>query len=151
LKYKDPHRKREAEKYGRPIPSRELILELLEGAAKPMVFKKLCGELDLTEGVDCDALKYRLRAMERDGQILYNRRRQYIPVSKADLIPGSVIGHPDGFGFLVPDDEKGNDLFLSSKQMRQLLHGDRALASVTGVDKKGRREGVIVEVLERNT
>jgi len=151
LKYKDPHRKREAEKYGRPIPSRELILELLEGAAKPMVFKKLCGELDLTEDVDCDALKYRLRAMERDGQLLYNRRRQYIPVSKADLIPGSVIGHPDGFGFLVPDDEKGNDLFLSSKQMRQLLHGDRALASVTGVDKKGRREGAIVEVLERNT
>ncbi len=150
MKYKDPHRKRESEKYGRPIPSREFILEVLEQAKSPLVFKKVCDTLDLTEKVDCDALKFRLRAMERDGQILYNRKRQYIPVSKADLIAGRVIGHADGFGFLVPD-EGGEDLFLSGQQMRQLLHGDRALASVTGVDRKGRREGVVVEVLERNT
>ncbi len=150
MKYKDPHRKREAEKYGRPIPSREFILDVLENAESPLVFKKVCGVLDLTEEVDCDALKFRLRAMERDGQILYNRRRQYIPISKADLIAGRVIGHADGFGFLVPDDG-GDDLFLSGKQMRQLLHGDRALASVTGIDRKGRREGAVVEVLEHNT
>lgn len=150
MKYKDPHRKREAEKYGRPIPSREFILEVLENAESPLVFKKLCTALDLSEAVDCDALKYRVRAMERDGQILYNRRRQYIPISKADLIAGRVIGHADGFGFLVPD-EGGEDLFLSGKQMRQLLHGDRVLASVTGVDRRGRREGAVVEVLDRNT
>ncbi len=150
MKYKDPHRKREAEKYGRPIPSREFILEVLENAESPMVFKKVADKLDLNEDVDRDALKFRLRAMERDGQILYNRRRQYIPVSKADLIAGRVIGHADGFGFLVPD-EGGEDLFLSGKQMKQLLHGDRALASVTGIDRRGRREGAVVEVLERNT
>ncbi len=150
MKYKDPHRKREAEKYGRPIPSREFILEALENSESPLNFKKVADALDLTEEVDRDALKFRLRAMERDGQILYNRRRQYIPISKADLIAGRVIGHADGFGFLVPDEE-GDDLFLSAKQMRQLFHGDRALASVTGVDRKGRREGAIVEVLEHNT
>ena len=150
MKYKDPHRKREAKKYGRPIPSREFILEVLEKAEKPLVFIKLCETLGLSEDVDRDALKFRLRAMERDGQILYNRRRQYIPVSKADLIAGRVVGHADGFGFLIPD-EGGEDLFLSGQQMRQLLHGDRALASVTGVDRRGRREGAVVEILERNT
>ena len=150
MKYKDPHRKREAEKYGRPIPSREFILETLENADSPMGFMPLCNALDLTEDTDRDALKYRLRAMERDGQLLYNRRRQYIPVSKADLVAGRVIAHPDGFGFLVPD-EGGEDLYLSNIQMRQLLHGDRALASVIGIDRKGRREGAVVEVLEHNT
>jgi len=150
LKYQDPHRKREAEKYGRPIPSREFILEKLENADSPMGFMPLCNALDLSEDTDRDTLKYRLRAMERDGQILYNRRRQYIPVSKADLVAGRVIAHPDGFGFLVPD-EGGEDLYLSNIQMRQLLHGDRALASVIGVDRKGRREGAVVEVLEHNT
>lgn len=150
MKYKDPHRKREAEKYGRPIPSREFILEILENAHSPMGFRLLCDTLDLAEGTDRDALKFRLRAMERDGQILFNRRRQYIPVSKADLIAGRVIAHPDGFGFLVPD-EGGEDLYLSNFQMRPLLHGDRALASVIGIDHKGRREGVVVEVLEHNT
>jgi ribonuclease R len=35
--------------------------------------------------------------------------------------------------------------------MRQVMHGDRVVARVTGVDQRGRREGAIIEVLERNT
>jgi len=150
LKYKDPHQKREAKKYGRPIPSRELMLEIMEKNGKPIGFRELADKLDLSDPQDLDPMKYRLRAMERDGQILFNRSKKYIPVSKADLIAGRVQGHPDGFGFLIPDDGSA-DLFLHGKQMRKLLHGDRALASVTGTDRKGRREGAIVEVLEHNT
>jgi len=150
LKYKDPHQKREAKKYGRPIPSRELMLEVMEKNGKPIGFRELANKLDLEEPQDLDAMKYRLRAMERDGQILFNRSKKYVPVTKADLIAGRVQGHPDGFGFLIPD-EGGEDLFLHGKQMRKLLHGDRALASVTGIDRRGRREGAIVEILEHNT
>lgn len=150
LKYKDPHKAREAQKYERPIASRELILSVLADSNAPLGFAELIDHLELTEPDDKDALKYRLRAMERDGQILFNRRKQYLPVSKADLIAGRVSGHPDGFGFLIPDDGS-DDLFLHGKQMRKLMHGDRALCSVTGTDKKGRREGAVIEVLERNT
>src|SRR5579875_3389785 len=46
-------------------------------------------------------------------------------------------------------DAGGDDLYLSPAQMRQVLHGDRALASVVGVDRRGRRQGAIREVLER--
>lgn len=150
LKYKDPHKAREAQKYERPIASRELILSVLADSNAPLGFAELIDHLELTETDDQDALKYRLRAMERDGQILFNRRKQYLPVSKADLIAGRVSGHPDGFGFLIPDDGS-DDLFLHGKQMRKLMHGDRALCSITGTDKKGRREGAVIEVLERNT
>ncbi|CAA6821578.1 MAG: 3'-to-5' exoribonuclease RNase R [uncultured Thiotrichaceae bacterium] len=150
MKYKDPNRKREAEKYGRPIPSREFILDILDNAHKPLGFRQLYETLELANEEDQTALKHRLRAMERDGQLLFNRRKQYVPVTKADLVAGRIIGHPDGFGFLVPD-EGGDDLYLSSKQMRSVLHGDRALASVIGIDRKGRREGALVEVLEHNT
>lgn len=150
MKYKDPHKAREAENYERPIASRELILQVLTDSNAPLGFTDLCDQLSIEEPDLRDALKYRLRAMERDGQILFNRRKQYLPVSKADLISGRVSGHPDGFGFLIPDDAS-DDLFLHGKQMRKVMHGDRALCSVTGVDKKGRREGAIVEVLQRNT
>ena len=67
-----------------------------------------------------------------------------------DWCAGRVIGHPDGFGFLVPD-EGGDDLFLSPRQMRAVFHGDRVVVRVTGIDRRGRREGAVVEVLERNT
>jgi len=150
LKLKDPYLEREAEKYDNPIPSREVILQLLTESPHPLDFPDLATALGLSEEIDIDALRKRLRAMERDGQILFNRRRQYVPVSRADLISGRVTGHPDGFGFLIPDDGSP-DLFLHAKQMDSVMHGDRVLASVRGLDAKGRREGAVVEVLERAT
>lgn len=150
MKLKDPYLEREAEKYDNPIPSREVILQLLTASPHPLDFPSLATALGLSEEIDIDALRKRLRAMERDGQILFNRRRQYVPVSRADLISGRVMGHPDGFGFLIPDDGSP-DLFLHAKQMDSVMHGDRVLASVRGLDAKGRREGAVVEVLERAT
>src|SRR5579883_578152 len=67
---------------------------------------------------------------------------------KLDLIAGMVLANAEGYGFLRPD-EGGDDLYLSPAQMRQVLHGDRVLASVVGVDRRGRRQGAIREVLER--
>lgn len=149
-KYTDPHKAREAKKYGRPIPSREFMLEVMDKAGHPIGFNELAETLGLDDQQDLDAMKYRLRAMERDGQILFNRGKKYVPVSKADLVPGKVQGHQDGFGFLIPDDGS-DDLYLHAKQMRKVLHGDKVLASITGIDRKGRREGAIIEVLEHNT
>jgi ribonuclease R len=59
-----------------------------------------------------------------------------------------VQGHPDGYGFFIPDDGS-TDIFLDQHQMSKVLHGDRALVRVTGIDRKGRPEGSIVEVTER--
>jgi ribonuclease R len=144
----DPYAAREAQKYDNPIPSREFILQLLEDEGRPMSREAIAASLKLRDEDTLEALRRRLRAMERDGQLIFNRRREYGLVSHMNLVRGRVIGHPDGFGFLVPD-EGGDDLFLSAREMRSLLHGDRALVSITGVDRRGRREGSLVEVLER--
>ena len=144
----DPYRDREAQKYQRPIPSREYILEKLAAKDAPASFAQIAAILKLSSEQDLEALQRRLRAMERDAQLIVNRQGDYGLTRKMDLIAGRVVGHPDGFGFLVPDDG-GDDLFLSAKQMRSLLHGDRILASVVGIDRRGRREGGLVEVLER--
>jgi ribonuclease R len=144
---KDPYAKREAAKYNKPIASRELIMQVLEEAGATLDREQIAQILKIRSDEDREALRRRLRAMERDGQLIYTRRGQYGLASKMDLIRGRVIAHPDGFGFLVPD-EGGDDVFLSARQMRPLLHGDRAVVSVTGVDRRGRKEGVVVEVLE---
>jgi ribonuclease R len=147
---KDPYAQREAEKYEYPIPSRELILQLIEHAGKPMSRNDIAAAFSLESEDDQEALRRRLRAMERDGQLLFNRGQQYCLVNNRDLIVGRIIGHPDGFGFIRPDDGS-DDLFLSPREMNSLLHNDRAMVRVAGVDKKGRREGAVVEILERNT
>ncbi len=144
---KDPFQQREAQKYENPIPSREFIMQLLDDSGQPLNRTQIAALLGIEEEEQLEALRRRLRAMERDGQIIFNRRGGYGLVSKMQLIRGRVIGHPDGFGFLAPD-EGGDDLFLSAREMHSCLHGDRVLARVSGVDRRGRREGAIVEVLE---
>jgi ribonuclease R len=149
----DPHAAREAARYADPIPSREAILQFLAQAEGPMTAETLALHLDLTTPERLDALGKRLGAMLRDGQVLQNRRGGYLPAAQLDLIAGTVIANRDGFGFLRPDgapgQAAGDDLFLPPLEMRKAMHGDRVMASVSGIDRRGRREGVIVEVLER--
>ena len=144
---KDPHYEREAGKYEHPLPSREYVLETLQEKGVPLAFEELAGLLDV-KADEFDAFSRRLGAMGRDGQLMQNRRGDYLIPDKADLIRGRVEGHPDGFGFLVRDEE-GPDLFLGPKEMDKVLHGDRVMARIIGMDRRGRPEGKIVEVLER--
>ncbi len=146
----DPHLAREARKYQNPIPSREFIMETLEQEGVPMDMGALADRLSLASEDQLEALRRRLRAMQRDGQLVCNRSNNFCLVNKRDLIVGRVIGHADGFGFLRPDDG-GDDLYLPFKEMRSVFHDDRAVVRVTGLDRRNRLEAAVVEVLERNT
>ena len=143
----DPHLAREQAKYENPIPSREMILEMLESAGVPMNATQLAAHLHIDDA-EMEGFQRRLSAMEREAQIIKNRLGDICLVEKLDLIPGRVQGHPDGFGFLIPDDGS-DDLFLGPKQMQKVLDGDRAMVRAVGIDRRGRREASIVEVLER--
>jgi ribonuclease R len=146
----DPHAQREAEKYENPIPSRELILQLIQESGKPLRRQQIAQQFALESADDLEALRRRLRAMERDGQVLFNRRQKYCLSENHNSISGRVLGHPEGFGFLKPDDGS-EDLFISPREMKALMHNDRAKVRVSGIDRKGRREATVVEILERNT
>ena len=148
---KDPHAKREAAKYENPVASRELILEMLAEVDKPLNHKQICKHLHATEETEIDALRRRLRAMERDGQLMVTRKGAYGLVDKLDLVHGRVSGHRDGYGFLVTLERDEDDLYLSARQMALVFDGDEALARVSGIDSRGRKEGKIVEVLKHAT
>ena len=143
----DPEFEREKSKYEHPLPSREYILQVLAVQGAPLEFDALARLLDV-QAYELEAFQRRLGAMARDAQLMQNRRGDWLIPNKADLVRGRIVGHPDGFGFLVPE-EGGADLFLAAKEMDKVLHGDKAIARVIGVDRKGRPEGKIVEVTER--
>jgi len=146
-KVHDPFSTREAENYDNPIPSREFILELLQQNDQPLTRRSIGKLLGLSGEEQTEALRRRLRAMERDGQLHRNRKSAYGVMSKMNLVTGRIMGHQDGFGFLIPD-EGGEDLFLGQREMQIALHGDRAVARVTGIDRRGRKEGAIVEIIK---
>ena len=111
----DPFAAREAARYEQPIASRELITETLAGNDGPMDADALAERLGLAAPDRFEALSKRLSAMLRDGQLLQNRKGEYAPAERMDLIAGSVIANPDGFGFLRPDSGAGDDLFLLAR------------------------------------
>jgi ribonuclease R len=129
-------------------PSRQAILSLLEDHGKPLQRRHIVERLEVVSDNGREILRRRLRAMERDGQLVKNRRNAYGLPAKMDLVAGRVSAHRDGFGFVMPEDGE-SDLYLSPRQMKSVLHGDRVLASVIGVDSRGRREGAVREILER--
>jgi ribonuclease R len=129
------------------LPSRSAILEALADAGAPLPLPELAQRLDVAPR-DEAAFATRIAELVRLGDVLRNRKGDVCLTAKLDLVTGTVQGHPDGFGFLVPD-AGGGDLYLSSREMHKVLHGDRAAAKVVGLDRRGRPEGEIVEVLER--
>ncbi len=129
------------------IPARSAILEALQGAGVPLPEAELARLLAVPRAAR-DAFAGRLAAMQRDGQLLVNRKGELCVVAKLDLVTGAIQGHADGYGFLVPEDGSA-DIFLNAREMHKALHGDRATVRRTGVDRRGRAEGEIIEVIER--
>ncbi|MBC8949020.1 ribonuclease R [Xenorhabdus sp. TS4] len=144
---KDPFQEREAAKYESPIPSREYILDIISKHATPVSRQELAQELQLTTPEALEALRRRLRAMERDGQLVFTRRQCYALPERLDLLKGTVIGHRDGYGFLRVEGHK-EDYFLPADQMKMAIHGDVVLAQPLRPDRRGRIEVRIVRVLE---
>jgi len=147
VRARDPHLEREQSRYENPLPSREYVLDVLIEQGVPVSEQQLAQMLSIAEH-EMEPFERRLRAMERDGQIMRNRKDAICVVEKLDLIKGKVQGHPDGFGFLIRDGD-GDDLFLNAGEMSKVMHGDRVVAREGGTNARGRREGHIVEVLER--
>ncbi len=146
---KDPYYEREARKYKKPIPSREYIMKCLDALGKAVTIAELAKLFSLRGAEKNEALRNRMIAMARDGQLVENRRGTFILADKSLCIRGLVVGHKDGYGFLIPEDG-GDDIYLSARQMPRVFHGDRALVQVVSGVRR-RREGRIVNVLEHNT
>lgn len=146
----DPIAAAETDSFQHIIPSRQFLREVMEEAEEPWTLAELAEWLRLEADAAVVGLARRLNAMCRDGQLHCNRAGEYALAKKIDLVAGVIHGHPDGFGFLLPD-EDGDDLFLAKEEMRRVFHGDKVLARVKGRDRRGRLEGSIVEVTQRNT
>ena len=127
------------------------VLTTLREAGRPLTFDELAERI----GRDGKAARRRLHSqldeLLRAAEIIGNRRGEYMLRERvAQLVVGTVSGHRDGHGFVLPDDRSA-PVFLPPRQMQETMHGDRVAVRVSGQDNRGRPQGAIVEVLERNT
>jgi len=136
----------------RPQASRDqsAIPQVLQAAGRPLEFDELAQRAQRNGASARKRLTKELEELLQSGAIIRNRRDEYCLRERLSLIVGTVSAHKDGHGFLMPEDRSA-PIYLAPRQMQEAMHGDRAAVRVTGTDHRGRPEGSIVEVLERNT
>ncbi len=148
-KQKKNDRSRKGKRYRHPVPGPNELIDFLTEAGKPLKADAILDAFGLRGQRMRSLLVDRLYAMVRAGQILENRRGEYCLTAKLDLVTGKVSGHRDGFGFVVRDDGESEDIYLSAREMRPLFDGDRVAVRLIGLDRRGRAEGELVDVLAR--
>lgn len=137
---------RPADNSGIPVPSRHQIIVYLTEVARPVGFGDLCRHFGLDGDAARQAVGARVERLKRHGVVIMDRRDRLALPDRMGAFTGRVIGHPNGYGFVRPD-EGGDDLYLHHRQMRKVLHGDRVVAKLKNIDFRGRKEGVIIEVM----
>jgi len=147
--WNDPEALSEAQRYESPIPSRTLILNILEQNPQPLSHAEFVTLFNLQDPAAIEALSRRLSAMVRDSQLtaVGHNPQRYRPISEDDLFIGKIQSNTNGFGFVTLTDHP--DLFLTEREMRLVFNGDTVSARATGTDRRGRPLGRIVEVKER--
>ena len=133
------------EQYGRAIPSRNFIFELLENHPA-LDFNEIAATFKLRKNWELDALENRLNAMIRQGTIYLDQKQKLQIINEAQTFVGTVSGHPEGFGYLEMRGEPS--LFIPPHEMKKVLHGDTAEALLNGIDNRGRRIAKISKVVE---
>lgn len=128
----------------------ETIPEVLREAGRPLTLEELAARMRKSGAAAQAKLVDELEQLIQAGQLLRNRRDEYCLRERLPLIVGTISAHRDGHGFVMPDDRSA-PLYVSPRQMLEVIHGDRVAARLSGTDQRGRPEGTIVKVLERGT
>src|SRR3990167_3610799 len=83
-----------------------------------------------------------------EGKLVRLKKNHYALPDAGNCVSGKIQAHPDGFGFLIPDEKGREDIYLNRREMRRVMHGDRV---VVRIDRKrgGTTEAHVVQIVER--
>jgi ribonuclease R len=98
------------------------------------------------------SFRRQLRVLAADGSLVQIRGQRFALPGRMDVLVGELRMHPDGYGFVIPDearDRDGGDLYISPANLKDAMHGDRVAARVERRSAPQRREGKVVRIIER--
>ena len=128
------------------------ILTLLKKKIRrPMKISELSKHLGVTDAEHRE-FRNRIKEMSTQGTLVKIRGGRYGLPDEMNLITGKLHGHPNGFGFVIPEKyHDTNDVFIHRKSMNEAMHQDHVLVRVESEKEPGRPEGRVIRILQRNT
>lgn len=129
--------------------SKEKILSLMRDRTyRPLLLKELMQELGVPREERHD-LKQVVHDLVRGGEVVKIRGNRYGLPEKMNLTVGRITVHPDGYGFLIPEKEGEEDVYIGSRNLLGAMHKDKAVVRVERERGGGRFEGRVIRILER--
>jgi ribonuclease R len=126
------------------------LLKLFKDVGRPMRIAEILSRLQEGKGAK-RALKDLLRSLEDDGKIIRTKGGAYGLTESMSLVTGTLEVQRSGVGFLIPEDKRRKDIFISPNNFGDAWNGDRVVAAVIPAARKGKSpEGRIVRVLDRS-
>lgn len=129
------------------ITNQEILKFMRESVYRPLTMKELIKSFNIPLE-ERSSFRRLIRGLTSDGEIIKIKGDRFGLPEKMNLVTGVVQGHPDGYGFVIPEDG-GEDLFINPRNMREVMHGDRVICRAESAQKGGKKEGTIVRILER--
>ncbi len=138
-------RKRGKKERGKDIETR--ILDTMLKAARPL-FRREILHLGHFKPHEKDIARKCLNELVRKGKIILLKGNRYGLSDLMPLVTGTLIVHPQGFGFLHPDESEHPDVFIPPSALKGAIHGDKVIVRIER-KKANRLEGSVLRILER--
>jgi len=129
------------------ITNQEILKFMRESVYRPLTMKELIKNFNISSE-NRNSFRTLIRGLASDGEIIKIKGNRFGLPEKMNLVTGVVQGHPDGYGFVIPEDG-GEDLFINPRSMREVMHGDKVICRAESAQKGGKKEGRIIRILER--
>ncbi len=129
------------------IISKESILDLLKEAGHPLFMREIVHFLH-TPPEQKQIVKRLVKDLLRKGQVILLKGNRYGLTRQMKLVTGILTVHPDGFGFVQPEEPEQPDVFIPPRKLKGAVHGDLVTARIERDSPKG-PEGAVIRIIER--
>lgn len=128
----------------------QLIINLMKTENyKPATVAEVEDLLGLTDAEDFKELVKAFVKLEGQGKIVRSGQDRYGLPAQMNQTRGRFIGHAKGFGFVAPEEEGMDDVFIPPTATNGALNGDTVLVSISKLKSGDRREGEVIDIIER--
>ncbi len=131
------------------ITKAQILEYMRNNSYKPMNIKELEEDFEIEGAAQFKQFAKLLNQLESSGEIVRTRTNNYGLPERMNLLRGHLQGHPKGFGFLIPDDEDEQDVYIHEKDMKGAMNGDRVLVRLNTRSAGARPEGEVIRILTR--
>ena len=127
----------------------KLLNFMREEAYKPLNLEELVTLMQITEKKEIKKFTKLLKDMEENGEIIKTRYNRYGVPERMNLVVGYLQAHPQGYGFIIPEQKEQKDVFVNPNDINGAMHGDRVVARLIKKAEDKKPEGEIIRIIDR--